>query len=82
MDGRLAKLSEGQVIDGQLECLYHGWQFNGSGQCTKIPQVSAFFSSAAALEVSYAPALEIRSFRVVDVLAGLEAHAQFSSKRA
>ncbi|KAG0604993.1 hypothetical protein M758_9G024100 [Ceratodon purpureus] len=37
---RLAKLSEGQVIDGQLECLYHGWQFNGSGQCTKIPQLA------------------------------------------
>ena len=36
---RLAKLSEGQVIDGRLECLYHGWQFEGDGQCVKIPQV-------------------------------------------
>ena len=36
---RLAKLSEGQVIDGRLECLYHGWQFEGEGQCVKIPQV-------------------------------------------
>ncbi|KAJ6383109.1 hypothetical protein OIU77_031520 [Salix suchowensis] len=26
---RLAKLSEGQLIDGRLECLYHGWQFEG-----------------------------------------------------
>ncbi|KAJ6406107.1 hypothetical protein OIU84_009767 [Salix udensis] len=26
---RLAKLSEGQLIDGRLECLYHGWQFGG-----------------------------------------------------
>lgn len=37
---RLAKLSEGQIVDGQLECLYHGWQFDGSGQCTKIPQLA------------------------------------------
>uniref|UniRef100_A0A803NGB3 Rieske domain-containing protein n=1 Tax=Cannabis sativa TaxID=3483 RepID=A0A803NGB3_CANSA len=38
---RLAKLSEGQLIDGRLECLYHGWQFEGEGQCVKIPQLPA-----------------------------------------
>lgn len=36
---RLAKLSEGQVMDGRLECLYHGWQFEGDGKCVKIPQL-------------------------------------------
>ena len=36
---RLAKLSEGQLVDGRLECLYHGWQFEGKGKCVKIPQV-------------------------------------------
>ncbi|KAM7276572.1 hypothetical protein ACFE04_018438 [Oxalis oulophora] len=36
---RLAKLSEGQLIDGRIECLYHGWQFEGDGQCAKIPQL-------------------------------------------
>ncbi|KAJ6837187.1 protein TIC 55, chloroplastic [Iris pallida] len=36
---RLAKLSEGQLIDGRLECLYHGWQFGGDGRCLKIPQL-------------------------------------------
>ena len=36
---RLAKLSEGQIVDGSLECLYHGWQFDGEGKCVKIPQV-------------------------------------------
>ncbi|KAL3655722.1 hypothetical protein CASFOL_000118 [Castilleja foliolosa] len=30
---RLAKLSEGQLFDGRLECLYHGWQFEGNGKC-------------------------------------------------
>ncbi|KAL3650940.1 Protein TIC 55, chloroplastic [Castilleja foliolosa] len=38
---RLAKLSEGQLFDGRLECLYHGWQFEGNGKCVKIPQLSA-----------------------------------------
>ncbi|KAG6477395.1 protein TIC 55, chloroplastic-like [Zingiber officinale] len=36
---RLAKLSEGQLVDGRLECLYHGWQFAGEGRCVKIPQL-------------------------------------------
>lgn len=36
---RLAKLSEGQLVEGRLECLYHGWQFQGDGQCVKIPQL-------------------------------------------
>lgn len=37
---RAAKLSEGRVRDGKIECLYHGWQFDGgSGQCTLIPQL-------------------------------------------
>lgn len=38
---RLAKLSEGQLMDGRLECLYHGWQFEGEGVCVKIPQLPA-----------------------------------------
>ncbi|XP_047338465.1 protein TIC 55, chloroplastic-like [Impatiens glandulifera] len=38
---RLAKLSEGQIVDGRIECLYHGWQFEGEGKCVKIPQLPA-----------------------------------------
>ncbi|MEH2295999.1 aromatic ring-hydroxylating dioxygenase subunit alpha [Nostoc sp.] len=38
---RTAKLSEGQIIDGKIECLYHGWQFGSDGQCLHIPQLSA-----------------------------------------
>lgn len=30
------------MFDGKLECLYHGWQFEGSGKCVKIPQVCGF----------------------------------------
>ena len=30
-----------QVTDaGNIECLYHGWQFNGAdGACVRVPQV-------------------------------------------
>ncbi|KAG2449744.1 hypothetical protein HYH02_005270 [Chlamydomonas schloesseri] len=37
---RLAPLSEGRVEkDGTLQCAYHGWQFDGRGACTHIPQL-------------------------------------------
>ncbi|MBD3885158.1 aromatic ring-hydroxylating dioxygenase subunit alpha [Phormidium tenue FACHB-886] len=35
---RSAKLSKGEVIDGNLRCPYHGWVFNGVGTCVKVPQ--------------------------------------------
>lgn len=36
---RLVPLSEGRINDqGELECPYHGWSFDGSGRCTAIPQ--------------------------------------------
>ncbi|KAI4317474.1 hypothetical protein L6164_025341 [Bauhinia variegata] len=36
---RLAPLSEGRIDQwGRLQCVYHGWCFNGSGECKLIPQ--------------------------------------------
>ncbi|XP_050216873.1 protochlorophyllide-dependent translocon component 52, chloroplastic-like [Mercurialis annua] len=36
---RLAPLSEGRIDKwGRLQCVYHGWCFNGSGDCKFIPQ--------------------------------------------
>ena len=36
---RLAPLSEGRIDEsGNLMCSYHGWQFDSSGYCTRIPQ--------------------------------------------
>eukprot|EP00854_Cymbomonas_tetramitiformis_P016201 gene16201-19226_t len=29
----------GRGADGELMCSYHGWQFNGCGKCTRIPQI-------------------------------------------
>ncbi|MEH2181365.1 aromatic ring-hydroxylating dioxygenase subunit alpha [Nostoc sp.] len=37
---RAARLSDGQIIDGKIECLYHGWQFGNNGQCLHIPQLA------------------------------------------
>ncbi len=37
---RLAPLSQGRIAaDGLLECPYHGWAFQGDGNCERIPQV-------------------------------------------
>jgi phenylpropionate dioxygenase-like ring-hydroxylating dioxygenase large terminal subunit len=42
---RLAPLSEGRINDkGVLECPYHGWCFNSTGNCIKIPQRENLYS--------------------------------------
>lgn len=35
---RTAKLSKGFVQDGRIVCGYHGWAYDASGACVKIPQ--------------------------------------------
>ena len=34
---RSARLSQGEVLGGDLVCPYHGWQFGPSGACVRIP---------------------------------------------
>lgn len=34
---RNAPLSLGSVVEGQLQCAYHGWRFDGAGQCRAVP---------------------------------------------
>lgn len=34
---RNVPLSEGRVVQGQLECGYHGWCFDGAGHCRAVP---------------------------------------------
>jgi phenylpropionate dioxygenase-like ring-hydroxylating dioxygenase large terminal subunit len=39
---RLAPLSEGRIDGkGRLQCVYHGWCFDGAGACKFIPQAPA-----------------------------------------
>ena len=39
---RGTKLSLGHVMDGRLECAYHGWQFDAAGRCKVIPALPDF----------------------------------------
>ena len=34
---RNARLSDGCIVRDQLQCPYHGWEFDSSGTCTHIP---------------------------------------------
>lgn len=34
---RNVQLSGGRVLDGRLQCPYHGWEFDTQGQCVRIP---------------------------------------------
>lgn len=34
---RSLPLSAGSIVDGGLQCAYHGWRFDGDGACTAIP---------------------------------------------
>jgi phenylpropionate dioxygenase-like ring-hydroxylating dioxygenase large terminal subunit len=44
---RGARLSLGRVCQGRLECPYHGWQFEASGQCVQVPALPSFTPPAS-----------------------------------
>jgi pheophorbide a oxygenase len=46
---RLAPLSEGRVDrdSGNLQCSYHGWEFDSAGKCKRIPQMASKAERAA-----------------------------------
>ena len=44
---RSARLSLGEIIDDKLACPYHGWEFESSGQCVRIPQMPGFTPPAS-----------------------------------
>ena len=37
---RQVKLSDGKVVDDQLECAYHGWCFDSEGSCSHVPYLT------------------------------------------
>jgi len=43
---RGARLSLGRVVDGQLQCAYHGWCFDGAGACRRVPALPGFVPPA------------------------------------
>ena len=34
---RNAPLSAGRVVEGHIQCHYHGWEFDGAGECQAVP---------------------------------------------
>lgn len=34
---RFARLSKGRVVEGKIECAYHGLRFDGDGMCRQVP---------------------------------------------
>ena len=53
---RFAPLSMGKVVDGCIQCPYHGLQFGGDGACTRNPHGSGLIPKAA----------QVRSYPVVE----------------
>ena len=49
---RSARLSDGQVVDDELQCPYHGWRFDGTGQCALIPALGADSPAAKRVQLS------------------------------
>jgi phenylpropionate dioxygenase-like ring-hydroxylating dioxygenase large terminal subunit len=37
---REAPLSEGRLVDGELECCYHGWRYGVGGRCVLVPSAA------------------------------------------
>jgi len=33
-------LSDGRVVEGTIQCPYHGWRFDGSGACVALPGIA------------------------------------------
>ena len=50
---RTAQLSKGCLADGLLVCGYHGWAYNRTGQCVRIPQADAQAIPAGARVPAY-----------------------------
>ncbi|MGK7881713.1 MAG: Rieske 2Fe-2S domain-containing protein [Crocosphaera sp.] len=60
---RQVKLSEGKVVENYLECAYHGWQFNGEGNCTFIPYLNPDFHCSDSKNKAL-PKVKIESYTV------------------
>ncbi len=55
---RGASLGAGQLLNGCVECPYHGWQFNGGGNVVKIPSLPADTKIPARARVDSYPVKE------------------------
>lgn len=54
---RQVKLSHGKVVGNRLECAYHGWCFDGTGQCVAVPYLT---------EQQKLPTCRLRQYPVIE----------------
>ena len=59
---RAAKLSAGRVLEGQLQCAFHGLRFDKAGQCTLIPWEPEDSPSLKEVSVRSYPARELGGY--------------------
>jgi nitrite reductase/ring-hydroxylating ferredoxin subunit len=55
---RGADLASGAVVDGCIECPFHGWRFDGDGQCVRVPSQPATAKIPPQARVPAFPLLE------------------------
>lgn len=51
-------LSAGQVVEGTLQCPYHGWRYDGAGRVCAIPAMPACAHRAHAIQAKHYPVKE------------------------
>ena len=56
---RLTFLHTGWVEGEEIRCMYHGWKFNGSGQCVEAPAEGDADSLAGRIAALFAEVLEL-----------------------
>lgn len=59
---RNAPLSIGKVCEGQLQCAYHGWRFDGSGACRSVPGLVGEDANRRSRQVEAFPTVEQDGF--------------------
>jgi phenylpropionate dioxygenase-like ring-hydroxylating dioxygenase large terminal subunit len=55
---RGASLGGGKVVEGSIECPYHGWRFGGDGVCTRIPSMGPDAKISVRARVDSYPVIE------------------------
>jgi len=59
---RAAKLSAGRILEGHLQCAFHGLRFDKTGQCTLIPWEPEESPSRKEVYVQTYPAKELGGY--------------------
>jgi phenylpropionate dioxygenase-like ring-hydroxylating dioxygenase large terminal subunit len=71
---RLVPLSAARVVDGRLQCRYHGWQYGDDGRCAVLPSLGEDANIPPRANLGDLPRVEERAGQLWVCLADL-AHA-------